>query len=53
MTLIEKIQAVFPQTTEIPARFLAEKGKTSLGKQIITRIVRDHKSKFLATDLIL
>ena len=27
--------------------------QTELNKQIITRIVRDHKSKFLATDFIL
>jgi glyceraldehyde-3-phosphate dehydrogenase (NADP+) len=34
-------------------RTLVAAKKTDLNKQIITRIVRDHKSKFLATDFIL
>jgi glyceraldehyde-3-phosphate dehydrogenase (NADP+) len=34
-------------------RTLVAAKQTDLNKQIITRIVRDHKSKFLATDFIL
>ena len=34
-------------------RTLVAAKQTELNKQIITRIVRDHKSKFLATDFIL
>ncbi len=34
-------------------RTLVAAKKTDLNKQIITRIVRDHKSKFLSTDFIL
>jgi glyceraldehyde-3-phosphate dehydrogenase (NADP+) len=34
-------------------RTLVAAKQTNLNKQIITRIVRDHKSKFLATDFIL